>query len=310
MDLSSNRSQDEDRVMQRQLYRAGQPQPAPKTLAAAPSPFRPSSPPAAKSKYSPGSGNGKPSAGQSLLPKILLLGFGYYLLYGTPSQRKKVYIGLGVAVWLLFLGSMSYCLCSPDLEEISREMNQARRAVFEDPNLTPEQRREKFRELDSKMSKLTPSQRRQVFQISRKEMIRKGNASMHDFLSMSPAEQVAQLKKEAAEWEKRRQQWAKMRANGGPRGNRGGNGKGNGKSNGKGGGNGSGGGGRPGGFGGGGGGGGASRDISRLDSGQSPESRAGGAYKWALRGQAGLNSGFGRGGPGGGKGGGGGGRGR
>jgi hypothetical protein len=118
---------------------------------------------------------------------LLLLGVGYYLLYGSSSLRKRVLIGLGGAAWLLMLGGISYCLFLPDLREIARE----RRAILEDPNLTWEQKREKIREIDAK---LTPDQGRQVVQIDKKPFDHKRNAEMHKFLKMSPEEQLAYLK--------------------------------------------------------------------------------------------------------------------
>jgi hypothetical protein len=130
---------------------------------------------------------------------LLLLGVGHYLLYGSPTQRKRVLIGLGVAALLLILGGISYYLCLPDLEEMARN----RRAIREDPNLTWEQKREKIREMDSR---LTPRQSRQVFQIEFKQQARERNAEMHKFLQMSPEEQAAYLKKRDEEWKQRRQQ--------------------------------------------------------------------------------------------------------
>jgi hypothetical protein len=279
MDLSSNRSQDEDRVMQRQLYRPGQNQPAPQAGAPARSVAR---------KTSAANGD-KSSGGQRILMMILLGGVGYYLLYGTPSQRRKVFIGLGVAGWLLLLGTISYCLSLPDLEALNRE----RMALFQDKNLSPEERREKFEELREKEKNLTPAQRKQMREMSRKEMTKKMNSNMFNFFKLSPEEQIAQVKREAEEWAKRREEMRKFWANkGGQQGNRGGGQNGN-----KGG---PGGGGPPGGWGGGGN---ANADRpeglgQRLDS-RSPEARAGAAYKGALMQKMGIGFG-GRGGPGGG----------
>jgi hypothetical protein len=231
---------------------------------------------------------------------ILLLGVGYYLLYGTPSQRRKVYIGLGVAGWLLLLGSISYCLSLPDLEGLNRE----RMALWKDNNLSFEEKREKMDQLREKEKNLTPAQRKQMREIGFKEMTRKRNQDMYDFLQMTPDQQVAQLKKEAEEWAKRREEMRKFWANkGGQKGNRG-----NGQNGNKGG---PGGGGPPGGWGGGGN---ANADRpeglgQRLDS-RSPEARTGGLHKMMMMEQMGLGfggrGGPGGGGPGGGKGGGGG----
>jgi uncharacterized membrane protein YgcG len=273
MDLSSQRTPDEDRIFQRQLYRVGQSQ-AVKTPTLAGASSRNT---ATKGKPS---NSGQPSTGQRILLMLLLLGVGYYLLCGSPAQRRKAWIGLGVAGWLLLLGSISYCLCLPDLAELNRQ----RRAVFEDKNLTWEQKIEKVREIESK---LTPAERRQMRELSFKEMTRKRNADMYNFLQMSREEQIAQVKKEAAqwaEWAKRREQMRKARDKGGPRGNNNGGANG-GKGN-------NGGGRGGGGWGGGGGpGGGPGAFLDR----SSPEARAGGLYKMGLMQQMGL------GGPGGGR---------
>ena len=76
---------------------------------------------------------------------------------------------------------------------------------LDDPNLTWEQKREKIREMDSR---LTPSQVRQGVQIEFKQQARERNAEMHQFLQMSPEEQAAYLKKRDEEWKQRRQQRA------------------------------------------------------------------------------------------------------
>lgn len=294
MDMSSQPTPEEDRVMSRQLYRAGQSKPAASTPSTTSS--RSYTPPKSTPKKGSATSSGQSSSGQRIVLMILTLGFGYYLLYGNPNQRRKTLVGLAVAGWLLMLGGISYCLCLPDLVEMNRE----RRAVFEDPNLTFEQKREKIREMDANLS---PSQRRQMREISRKEFTRKNNSDTFKFLQMTPEEQMAQLRKDAAErekfFQKMRQAWGNKGNNrGGPNGGKGGQNGGKGGPNG-----GKGGGGPPGGWGGGGGGGGnpAASFASREDS-RSPEARAGGAYKMGLSQQMGLNSGFGRGGgPGGGK---------
>lgn len=278
MDLSSKRSQDEDRVVQRPLYRPGQNQSA---KAPASTASRPSAPAAAKPQPKRAPASSGDNKGQRILLMILLLGVGYYLLAGTPSQRRKASIGLGVAVWLLLLGSISYCLSLPDLEDLNRQ----RMAIFQDSSLTPEQRREKMDELREKEKNLTPAQRQQMREINRKEFTRKMNSNMYDFLQMSPEEQVAQLKKEAEEWEKRRQEMRKMwgnkgRQKGGNRNGQNGN-KGGGQNAGRGG-----GGGPPGGGWGGGPGGG----NGMLDS-MSPEARAGGLHKAIMREQMGIGPG-------------------
>lgn len=184
MDLSSERSPDEATIMQRQLYRAGQTMPASKV----PAPTPASVPTRNAGTKGGTAASDKLSRGKRLLLMLLLLGVGYYLLYGNSTQRKRVLLVLGGAMWLLMLGSISYCLFLPDLREIARE----RRAILDDPNLTWEQKREKIREIDAK---LTPDQGRQVVQIDKKSFDHARNVEMHEFLKMSPQEQAAYLKK-------------------------------------------------------------------------------------------------------------------
>ena len=97
------------------------------------------------------------------------------------------------------MGGISYCVFLPDFEGTGRNLV----AMRDDPNLTPEQRRDKFRET---FSNLSESERRQVFEGMMKEGSRKGNLEMSKFLKMSPAEQVATLKKQDEERKQRRQQ--------------------------------------------------------------------------------------------------------
>jgi hypothetical protein len=189
MDFSSDLPADEARIMERPLYRPGQNQSASKTPAAASKGVvaKPSSPSPAL-KRSPGSAGDKPSR-----------------RFGTPGQRKRVLVGLGVTAWLLLLGSISYCLCLPDLKQIAQDQ----RAIWSDQNLTREEKIEKTREI---ASKLTDGQRQQVRQIDMKERSRKGNADMQTFLKLTPEEQSAYVKKRD---EERRQRWQQQ---GGPRG--------------------------------------------------------------------------------------------
>jgi hypothetical protein len=313
MDISPKPSPDEARFSERKLYRAGQTQTASKAPGAPLKTLKKSSTPA----------NSQSSPGKRRLLMVLLLGFGYYLLYGTAVQRKRVLIGLGVAAWLLMLGSISYCVCLPDLSKIQEEQT----AIWQDPNLTFEEKREKTREIQAN---LTREERRKVFEIGMKERMRKGNSEMSKFLKMSPKEQIADLKKKDEESKQRRQQWAAMRGNGGPSGGGGPGGRGaggaggggrgpSGSIGGAGGGGAAGGGGtgggiaagnRSGGGGGGGGGGGWGgggwggggpggggrggdpnvRGRMFMDS-MSPEARAGRAYQSGLRQQLGLGGG-------------------
>jgi hypothetical protein len=329
VDLSSDRSQDEARIMERQLYRPGQTPAAPKTSVSktpAPTPARGPAKPSVPSVKRSSATSASPSKGKRILLAVLLCGFGYYLLYGTPTQRRRVLIGLGMTLWLLMLGGVSYCLCLPDLTDVAREQ----RAIWEDPNLSFEEKRAKAREIDAN---LTDGERRQVREIGMKERMKEGNAKMFTFLKMSPEEQVAYLKKRDEENKQRRQQWASRQGGGAGGGGAGGGGAGGGGAIGggrAGGGGGANGGGRAGGAGGANGGGrpvaggpgaggpGAGTPVAggpgaggpgggRGNPGQwqknfldftSPESRAGMQYQRGLSQQMGLGGGgFGGGGP-------------
>lgn len=275
MDTSSEqRSQDENRVQQRQLYRAGQTPPSTGTRPGAPSRS------VAKKDSS--------TQGQRILQGILLLGVGYYLLYGTPTQRGRVLKGLAAAVWLIFLCGASYCIFLPDLEGLAKE----RREIWSDKSLTFEEKKDKMRDMEAKLKNLTPEQRKQMRAIDQRERTRKGNASIVKFLQLTPEERMAETKKRMVEMEKMRAKWGARNKGKGP--NNAGKGNGNAKGNRQGG---PGGGGR--GFGGGGGGPGGGGGGGGLPGGDntSPESRAGRPYQMGLFRQMG---GFG-GGQGGGK---------
>jgi uncharacterized membrane protein YgcG len=263
MDLSSqsNQSEDEARIMKRQLYRPGQSPEAAKTPTPATSRSAAIAP-GVPARKTPAKGGDKSSQGPRVLIGILTLGVGYYLLFGTPTQRRRVGIGLGLTAWLLLLGGISYCLCIPGVNDVKRAIA----AIDADDSLSMEQKFEKKGEVFWNM---TPAQKMEM----RKEGIRKANRDMQDFLHMTPEQQMEELRKD----EERRKQWrAKMpkrRPGGDPNG---GGQKGGGQKGGQGKGPGGGGGGGWGGGPGGGGGGGM------MDS-MSPETRAGMGYKQGLR---------------------------
>lgn len=204
MDLSSRPSPDEARFMQRQLYRPGQTPPTAKTPASTRTPAMPS---LSTAKAPSGAANAKTSRTKHLLAILLLGVIGHYLLYGSPSQRKKILVGLGAA-WLFLLGGISYCIFLPD------PVAQIKAGFAEMRNLPPEQRREKFREIRGLMRDLTP---RQQIELGMERQVRE-RQKLAEFIKLSPAEQVAKLKKEILDDKARRDQRAARRAaNGGNR---------------------------------------------------------------------------------------------
>lgn len=209
MDLSSRPSPDEARIIERQLYRPGQTPPAPKTPASA----RPRMTPALSTAKGPsGVGNAKTSRTKHILAVLLLGVVGYYLLYGNSSQRRKILVGLGAAAWLLLLGGISYCIFLPD------PVAQIKEGFAEMRNLSPEQRREKSREIRSLMRDLTP---RQQMLLGRDRQL-KEREKLAAFIKLSPTEQVAKLKKEILDQKARNDQRAARRAANGGNNRRGG----------------------------------------------------------------------------------------
>ncbi len=187
MDLSSEPSRDESRIMERQLYRAGQTQATPPKPAAA-----------------------RPAVGAP--PKKLSTAS-----KGDPipmTQRRLVRVALG-ATWLLALTGVSYCVFLPDPVD---EAKKARDEIFRDNSLTWEQKREKS---DAIVDALTPRQRYNLLSPAERRV--KMHDELDSFFKLSPAEQKEQLKKEILDREKQRAEWrAKMAANGGGPGGPGG----------------------------------------------------------------------------------------
>jgi hypothetical protein len=168
MELSPESSKDEGMILLRQVYRAGQTQ----------------------STGVPTPGSTTKAAQAKLAPR-----------------RKRVRRALAVIAWLLLLGGISYYLCLPNLDEVSRSL----KAIREDPNLTMEQKFEKTREV---FSKLTPEQSKQVVQSDMKKIHYQRNAEMHKFLKMSPEEQVAYLKQQEEERKQFHKQLGPLGGNG------------------------------------------------------------------------------------------------
>src|SRR5579884_1358762 len=136
MDLSREFTQDEDRILQRQLYRPGQAaKPAAKTPAATPSRTiaKPSiaSTPAAKPKLP--TKDAPPSVWQARL--------------------KRVGKWAAILLLLLGLGAGSYYAFSPGpVEEIKQELAELRE---KGKNMSPEERRAAFKQIRQDMSQLT-----------------------------------------------------------------------------------------------------------------------------------------------------------
>ena len=134
---------------------------------------------------------------------MLLLGVvGYYLLYGTPEQRKKILVRLGVAAWLLMLGSASYCFFLPD------PVVEIKEAFAEMKDLPPEQRRAKSREIRGMMRDLTPLQQIELG----KERGAREQKRYTEFMELPAEEQVEKLRRQVREEQARDEQRAARRA--------------------------------------------------------------------------------------------------
>ena len=198
MDLSSEPSRDEARIMERQLYRPGQTQ---KTAQTSPS----TTPTRTPAKPSFGASKSSSAAKKRL----------------SPETHKRLLRGLLIAAWLLGLGGISYCVFLPDpVDEAKREL----KLVFEDQNLTREQRREKLQEITAG---LTDKQRFEVRKPPQ-EFVEKRREERNAFFKLTPEQQIAETKKRILEDEKRRAEGGGGRGGRGSGGGAGGSGAGGG----------------------------------------------------------------------------------
>src|SRR5579884_4215470 len=169
MDLSREFTQDEDRILQRQLYRPGQAaKPAVKTPTPVPASARtiakPSiaSTPAAKPKLP--TKDGPPSRLQSVLKRIAVVAV--------------------VLLFLLGLGAATYYAFSPDpVEEVKKEFAELREKA---KDMTPDERKAAFKQAFENKSKLTPKQRNEVD----KEWRNKMNEKLDNFFKLPKDKQV------------------------------------------------------------------------------------------------------------------------
>ena len=161
MSPEQERLQEETRIAERPLYRAGQTQPAPKATpkVKAPSIAKPSMPKAkatvpGKSGPLSKAASGPPSKTKRallfLLLFVLLGGVGYYAIFSAnPATRRRVRVGLLTALALLAMGGISYCIFLPDpVEEAKRDLA----ALWNDETLSREEQFKKSREIVSGLS--------------------------------------------------------------------------------------------------------------------------------------------------------------
>jgi hypothetical protein len=188
---------EESRIAERPLYRAGQTSPPAKTSSATktPPPFKaplPTPRPLAKSPQ-PGK-DGKPSLGKRIVLTVLLGGVGYPLLYGSPATRKRTLRGLLTAGFLLALTGVSYCIFLPDpVESAKKEM----KAIREDPNLDWRDKGKKSREV---MDNLSPREQADMS----KDWREKARQDLDSFFKLPKDQQAAEMKKRIERDEKRR----------------------------------------------------------------------------------------------------------
>jgi hypothetical protein len=215
MSLESERSQEESRVAERQLYRAGQTPPPPKKSRSKekdqPSLWGRiwgSSDAEGASVQTPPSSTALPP--HSLQAPQLPVKNSKAGLVKQPSwvwrtwYRSRKHILAVLA--LLLMGTISYCIFLPDpVEEAKQELA----ALRENKSLPREEQRKKFREVFSRLSE------KQKFDMG-KEWRTKGQERLAAFAKLSKQEQIAQLKKEILEEEKwRARREAERAANGG-----------------------------------------------------------------------------------------------
>lgn len=169
MDLSSESSRDEERVLERKLYRAGQTPAVEKTSTAT-----------APARTLPKPTLSKPKSASVAKPRM------------SPETRKRLLRGTLSAIWLLGLGGISYCVFLPDAVE---EVKEQRKAIFENPNLTREEKRDQVRALEAN---LTDKQR---FELRKppKEVAEKMREQRDAFMALSQEQRIEQIKKQILE---------------------------------------------------------------------------------------------------------------
>lgn len=196
--------EEESRIADRPLYRAGQTQPQPKAPASpkfTPT-LKPPTPTVRPLAKTPAGPKEPPKGAKRVLLFALLGGVGYPLMYGNPEQRKRTLRGLLATAALLLLTGVSYCIFLPDpVESAKNEM----KALRDDPNIDW---RDKGKKMGQIMSNLTPKQQAEMD----KERSVKRRKDMDAFFKLSPEQQFSEMKKRVVEGEKRRAEWEKRRA--------------------------------------------------------------------------------------------------
>jgi hypothetical protein len=148
----------------------------------------------------------------------------------SSSRFKRIWdrtkLPLAALLVLLLLGGLAYAIFQPDpVEEVKEKFAELREKGKE---MSKEERKEKFQQIRTAMNNLTDKQR---FELG-KDRQDKMREKLNNFFKLSKEEQLAQMKKDILEQEKRRKEWqARMAANGGGNG-RGGAGAGGAGANG------------------------------------------------------------------------------
>jgi hypothetical protein len=215
MNPDADRSQDEARIADRPLYRPGQ-TPPPKTA-----PSKKKDKPSLLGKLwgassegsvktAPTSGRLTPPVPQSSLPapksSKSKVAKGPSRL-GRLWQRSRKHLLAILA--LLLMGTISYCVFLPDpVEEAKQELA----ALRDDKSMPREERREKFGKIMSSLSE------KQKYDMMGKQWMERERERTRAFAKLSKQEQIAQLKKEILEDEKRRERFMAARAANGGRG--------------------------------------------------------------------------------------------
>ncbi|HWG42623.1 MAG TPA: hypothetical protein VN688_07540 [Gemmataceae bacterium] len=181
MDFSLDPKQDETRIAERQLYRAGQTKPDAK----------PALKPVSKAGTKPALPVPPPKIAKSSLAKSKSSLPGKD---GKNARWKRIGLGLLILLGFVALGGVAYCIFRPDpVEEAKHDLA----AIRNDPNMDGKAKWEKTREI---FSNLTERQKMDMFKEGREKDRERTSA----FFKLSKEEQIAKIKNDILEGEKRR----------------------------------------------------------------------------------------------------------
>ena len=121
----------------------------------------------------------------------------------NKRKRRRALLALLLLLLLSYAGYRAFAT-NPDVDKV----NELRKELSA-PDLTPEQRREKFQQLREAMDRLSTEDRRDISRAMSQERYKRSEADMQRYTRMSPRERTQYLDeqiKRMEEWRKQREQ--------------------------------------------------------------------------------------------------------